>query len=466
MVNIIKGQIIAPVGSGKTRMEYICVEESFKNNASICLVVAPRISLLHQIVEEFYYYRNEQWKSLCVCSSQAELKEWYEDEDVDTSIETTTNEFDIQNAIKNSEKIVIFSTLHSCWKVSNSLNEIDKKADLMIFDEAHNVTNEEWFEYVKEDFPCKRQLFFTATRKVSNFSNGRGMNNEIFFGPVLYNVEPVELMEKGIIVPPRLHFIRPKEIKIDDTNITMQVSLIVSAAKKHQEIYPDEARIIVFCENTSQAHDIAESETIKKCLPDWNIEAITSLPHRQQRKRQLVFDDFLKSKKSILLHYDIVSEGVNLPGATAILPLRHLGEIKTNQGIGRVLRLNDEDRKNLNSGIITVDEKNKWKKPYGYVILPIIGMDYEIASEKVSSIVRNLRQHGFNFDVEQISYIDDPEGCEKEKPVFDNGDPKYKEKKVFKGTLKDLEKIEKKITHEIEEELTINEFNNMEGKLF
>lgn len=75
--------------------------------------------------------------------------------------------------------------------------------------------------------------------------------------------------------------------------IKKEVSIIISAAKKHFQIMKEtEARIIVFCENASQAHDIAESETLKTFLPDWNIEAITSLQHRKQRNRKDVFSDF------------------------------------------------------------------------------------------------------------------------------------------------------------------------------
>lgn len=454
MVNIIKGQIIAPVGSGKTRMEYEAVSDCLKLGAEIILVVAPRIALIHQIINEFYSFRQEKFDTLCVCSSQAEVKEWYQGEELEQlSVNTTTNPFEIKESILKSKKIVIFSTFHSCNKIKDVLNDIGKISDLVIFDEAHNLTNEEWFNFVKEDFPSKYQLFFTATRKVS-IEDGKGMNNEKYFGKIIHKVDPIELIKQNIIVAPRIHVIHQENIIVNEKDdIKKEVAIIVSAAKKHLEIMKnEEARIIVFCENASQAHDLAESQTLKDLLPDWHIEAITSLRHRKTRNRKDVFEDFLKSKKSILFHYDIVSEGVDLPGATGILPLRYLGNIKIIQAIGRVLRLNSEDKKRILNKDVSMEDKNNWIKPYGWVILPVINEDFSINKEIISSFVKNLRTSGFDFDVEEMCYLEDPEGCELSKIVFDNGDEKYKKIKEFKGNEDIIEEIEKTIIHIIEQE--------------
>lgn len=455
MAGIIKGQIIAPVGSGKTRIEYEAVSDCLKMGAEIILVVAPRIALIHQIINEFYSFKQENFDTLCVCSSQAEIKEWYQGEELEKlSVKTTTNPMEIKESILKSNKIVIFSTLHSCNKIKDVLNEIDKISDLVIFDEAHNLINEEWFNFVKEDFPTKRQLFFTATRKVS-IENGKGMNNEKYFGKIIHQVDPLELIKQNIIVAPRMHILKqPENIIINEKDdIKKEVAIIISAAKKHLEIMENkEARLIIFCENASQAHDLAESQTLKDFLPDWNIEAITSLTHRKNRNRKDVFEDFLKSKKSILFHYDIVSEGVDLPGATGILPLRFLGNIKIIQAIGRVLRLNSEDKKRLLNKDVLMEDKNNWIKPYGWIILPVISEDFAINKEIISFFVKNLRSSGFNFDVEEMCYIEEPEGCELSKSVFDNGDEKYKKIKIFKGNENIIEEIEKNVIHIIEQE--------------
>lgn len=455
-----RAQIIAPTGSGKTRVEFETIEEILYNKEDsngICIMVAPRISLVHQILNEFFSFRKNKWKSLCVCSSKAEIDNWYEGETYnDKFIETTTNEKEIQQYIIENEKIVLFCTLNSLHRINTALENLETKSDIVIFDEAHNLVSEEWSHYLDEQFNTERMLFFTATRKISYNSEGigYGMNNSNFFGDVLYSITPKELMNTGKILMPRMHFVEPDKDYIDDKNeIKNEIACVISSVKKHSEIYTNEARIIVFCKSASDAHDMAESNIFKEVLPDWNVNALTSLSDRMAKNnktRKKIFQEFSESKKSILFHYDIVSEGVDLPGATAIIPLRIMNNIKIIQAIGRVLRLNHNDKENFINEKICLEDKNKWIKPYGYIILPIIGYEFAIASDIVKNIATALRDEHFDFDVETCSQNHTPEGRELEKSDVDDGNKKYKDVKIFNGTIEDIEEIDRNTFHEIE----------------
>ena len=56
------------------------------------------------------------------------------------------------------------------------------------------------------------------------------------------------------------------------------------------------------------------------------------------------------NEDAILFHYDILTEGIDLPAITGVLPLRDLPLIKLIQNVGRSVRLLKEDRENLYSG--------------------------------------------------------------------------------------------------------------------
>jgi len=77
------------------------------------------------------------------------------------------------------------------------------------------------------------------------------------------------------------------------------------------------------------------------------------------------------SEDCILLHIDILTEGIDLPSITGVLLLRHLNEAKLFQSLGRALRLLDEDRKRLYSGELMASDKEHFIKPYAYLILPM-----------------------------------------------------------------------------------------------
>ena len=58
------------------------------------------------------------------------------------------------------------------------------------------------------------------------------------------------------------------------------------------------------------------------------------------------------TKKFIVLHYSILSEGISVPGLTSCIMMRQMNVIEMTQSVGRVLRLHYDDIKGIESGQI------------------------------------------------------------------------------------------------------------------
>ena len=77
------------------------------------------------------------------------------------------------------------------------------------------------------------------------------------------------------------------------------------------------------------------------------------------------------SKKFIVFHYSILSEGINVPGLTHCILLRNLNVVEMAQTIGRVIRLDKDDAARLKSGELNACEWGLYNKPTGFVTVPV-----------------------------------------------------------------------------------------------
>jgi hypothetical protein len=328
------------------------------------------------------------------------------------------------------------------------------------------LTKQAWSQWLT-DLPSKRQLYFTATRKISPNKDGTGkaMDNREYFGDILYTITPKELIDTGRIVPPRMHWMYPA-VEVDVRNVRSElrseVMMIVAGALKHAEIMGDNpARIIVFCGSAETAHDFAELDALQIALPSWSLGAVTSLVNRMGRnKRKDLFKDFSNSHHSILFHYDVISEGIDLPGTTAILPLRELGEIKIVQAIGRALRVVVADRKLFAEGKIVARDSKGWNKPFGWILFPILGERYDLAEAQIRFWVYSLRSANFDFDVERMTVVEESRSHREKDAEFDLPGKMNTVAELFEGLDKDLKRISNEVRHELESEEAIKKKHN------
>jgi superfamily II DNA/RNA helicase len=109
---------------------------------------------------------------------------------------------------------------------------------------------------------------------------------------------------------------------------------------------------------------------------------------------QSVGDDV--NSEMIVLHFDILSEGIDIPGFTGISLFSSPQLDKFIQNFGRTARLNKTDKQSLKDGNITTKDLKSWKKPYSYVIVHEFNDLDKSQSESISQMVSNLREYGFD----------------------------------------------------------------------
>lgn len=468
-----RGQVIVGTGGGKTTSAAEAVADSIRiRNSLIHIVMTPRIALTQQLLREFHDYKPDDvvWNLECVCSGDKEQLEFYDDTNIPSEVQPTCRLEEVESwiaqALLTKTPLVIFSTYHSVKKIRGALCRNKTVADLAVCDEAHNLVN--YFKKVldltsDESFTARKWLFFTATRKVDYSGQGRGMNNEDLFGKIIEKIVPRTLIEEGRIVPPRIHLVHYDPNKyIDehsDERVRDNIAMIVAGIKEHKKRNPETSRVIVFCgDAANEPKGYMNNKIIQRELSEFYMGAVTSeytyelMPGqtlRRQASRQEIFQRFAEYKFSILFHYDVVSEGIDFPGATGKLPLRVLGNIKVVQGAGRTVRVCPEDRKRLEAGLIKVGDVTGWKKPFGWVIIPYVSRNNEDDAERLMEIIRSLRDEQFDIDLETIDgVIDRPDT----RTGDDGLDPKNPERHdpTEGWTSADVKEVIQKIRHEIE----------------
>jgi hypothetical protein len=109
------------------------------------------------------------------------------------------------------------------------------------------------------------------------------------------------------------------------------------------------------------------------------------------------------SRKFVLFHYSILSEGINVPGLTHTILLRQLPVIEMAQTIGRVIRLDGADAADIASGAITPGKFEMYRKPCGNVIVPLHSKGAAATIKRLQAITDIIFEQG----MPAIGYIND-----------------------------------------------------------
>jgi hypothetical protein len=125
--------------------------------------------------------------------------------------------------------------------------------------------------------------------------------------------------------------------------------------------------------------------------------------NRREFLRRLKIDGADTTKEIIILHYDILAEGIDVPGITAILQIRTLGKAKFLQTFGRAARLDIDDRDRVNKGKLGVHDLENFNKPYAWVIVPTIIHENADSKEHIGNLITELRDYGFNPSEDIVS---------------------------------------------------------------
>jgi hypothetical protein len=238
-------------------------------------------------------------------------------------------------------------------------------------------------------------------------NSGKGMNNQDRFGRVLLQRTPREMIEAGYMVRPRMHIIQFDQ-DIDKEELIKSAGRVVEEAfKQHEYISGRTGKIFVTVTGVPMMKSIMESKEIKTLQKrkGASVYAVASDPSvgndidgvkytRQEFLSRLKADGANPSKEMVILHIDILTEGIDVPGITGILPFRSLKKSKFVQTLGRASRVSPEDLDSFKAGEYTHNDLGEMIKPYAWVMVPDI--EGEDSATDIIGLVNELRTYGFN----------------------------------------------------------------------
>ena len=359
------GQVIVPTGGGKTLIQIMDAMYRFEiKQPRTIVVVAPRLLLANQLCSEYLEHITNA-NVLHVHSG-------------DTKHFKTTKADRINLFVSMChtvrEHVIIFTTYHSLHRVVESGIGIDT----IYFDEAHNSVQRHF--YPPTDALSKkadRAFFFTATRKTSVTVNKPGMNWVDTYGEVIARVSAPKLVEQGYILPPKVKVINMDKIdkksltphlegrnvlaSIDDISIK-KVLVCVKTTKQLIELF-----------RTDFAHQLEQR--------GYSYLYITSKTGAVIDGKKVSREKFFEtlngwgkdvSKKFVVLHRSILSEGINVSELEAVIFLRNMDAIEMLQTVGRVIRVGNKS------------------KTYGMLCVPVysnVGVTTEKALQRCVDIV-------------------------------------------------------------------------------
>ena len=404
-----KGILQAPTGSGKTFAQAGIVADLLKNEKfSVTVVKTPRIGLSNQVASEYTKYISSlglNFNTMLIHSGQGpEI-----DSDSNKSFEEQMEELgglnellprakshmgDLIDEIKRSRELnvpyVIFTTYHSNQKVYETLEREGFDVDLDINDEAHYLVRED-FSRLLDNPRAKRQYFFTATLIVTESDDGKGMLNVERFGRRIYEMPIAEAIEKGLILPVKPLAVRSELEFVSQDEVDQGVGQLVLKGFEAIETRYDNiaAKMLVAVRGSRQIDILLNSDEFETLLSN-GVQILTVHSKKEyltHNGNQITRTDFDKLKdelggdpntRLIIVHYDILAEGIDVPGLLGVMILRNMKEAKFLQTIGRVIR---------------VYRKDPSAKKYGSLLIPNIN-DPDLAAN-FSEMVARMTESGY-----------------------------------------------------------------------
>ena len=406
-----------PTGTGKTYVQAGIIANDIEQNEGfrVYVVNAPRIMLSLQLLSDMRsFLTRTKLDSLYLATHSGQVKEdkeylrelkkagmQYAELESTTKVTTIVGKIAVAKAY--NKPIVIFSTYHSYSRVAEALRLSEVDASIVLNDEAHFMLEDRFFT-LNSDLPHSRMYFFTATTRETASASGTGMNNITAYGKLIYELSPYKAIMLGKMVQPQKSWLSlDTEETIDKEFVSKNIGTIVAKGyEAHEALVNDEieAALLVTMPGTKEIKRATTSAELKRLMEDGvEVFAVTTDMHFRsgaELKGRAEFLAQLKEvgeagKRMIVMHYDILSEGIDVPGITGVLFLRAVKQSKFLQNLGRAARLHIEDRKRLTNGELLPGDEDKWLKPFAHAILPSFTIGDEDVCAQYEEIIDAMR---------------------------------------------------------------------------
>lgn len=417
-----KGIIVMPTGTGKTFVQAGIIANDINTNPGfrVYVVNAPRIMLSFQLLDEVFKFNvrnNIDAHYLAVHSGkmeQGDLDEYLNKNSNNkrTIINSTTSSNDISNTISLAKELnkplIIFSTYNSAIRIEEGRGS--EKINMILNDEAHYLIQER-FNTDFNQIETKRKYFFTATTKETPSDEGLGMNNVEFYGEKIYTMTPAEAIQKGKIVRPRVHIVSTGDRVLSNEELEKNLGrLVINSFNEHSKLLKNGLKgkmliaasgtkdmkqliaddlILDFINNGGKFYAVASDQDVNNYINGKRVA-------RREWLKQLQIDGSNPNQEMIVIHYDILTEGIDVPGLTGVLFLRNQTKSKFIQTFGRVARLDVNDKALINNKIISPNEVDKMNKPYAWIIIPAVKTEDGDKLANLRDLIDQLRDFDFN----------------------------------------------------------------------
>lgn len=406
------GLLVAPTGTGKGTIIERDVQLTVAGSKfDIRVVVSHRIVLSTQLAERIIKRAlNEGYNPIPTIAvhsgSPVELSDLDAEEDkiwlAATKHEAILDGAALRHRLNElstttHKKIVIATTYHSLSTVTLALNDVKRTIDnmtvLSYLDEIHRGVGERFYESTLKHCNAFEWVYgFSATAG----AEGSQMRNRIesVVGPTIYEMEIAGAIDLGIITKPRWAV-----TQVDGQREKHLANGVYQAFREYANMSNKEPAVLVHTNGSQEIQTIVntknkELRTLFSEFPSLLVADISSQfgprltfldqtgkieTHNKQHlsKQYLGIRDertaWLKAINEhtgslLVVHIDICNAGIDVPGFEfGLWTYMPSSESYIIQGIGRSGRLSPLDRAALESGILQVNNKDNWDKPYNTV---------------------------------------------------------------------------------------------------
>ena len=220
--------------------------------------------------------------------------------------------------LRQHEKLIKTARFESVFTEVNHLGE-HGNVDLIIIDEAHISAANSYLK-VCEYYNCKR-ILFTATAK-------RLDNKPLSLCDVIINgISADELIQLGYVSP---YDIYAPKLNIDLSKVSMsgadfnneQLSETMCDRKIYGDIIKYYKKLADGKQSIAYCCNVKHSKSICELFNSNGISAVHMDSSTPEKERDIIIQDFLKGKYTILCNCNLISEGITLPECECCLLLR------------------------------------------------------------------------------------------------------------------------------------------------